>query len=277
MLRIAVIFESSPFDRKGLFNAVHQRIRHLLAAGDCQVDVFCIHSRDNALTRSIRHTPRVPHQEEVCIDAVRYHLWWYDFSIIDHMLVNRLHREPVFFRRFMNRHVHLLKDYDCILAHSFTGALFAHEASERYGIRYFVTWHGSDVHTHPWRNTLILDKTRRLMEDACCNFFVSGALLAESDRITTSARKDVLYNGVSDAFVRLDSQTREGLRRKYGIAGNEKVVAFVGSIVAVKNVHVLQPLFSSIRSSYTGPLKFWMVGMESFASRWKRQWHLMIL
>ena len=31
MIRIAVIFESSPFDRKGLFNAVHNRIGHLAA------------------------------------------------------------------------------------------------------------------------------------------------------------------------------------------------------------------------------------------------------
>ena len=50
MLRIAVIFESSPFDRKGLFNAVHNRVKHLAASGKCEVDVFCVHSRDNALT-----------------------------------------------------------------------------------------------------------------------------------------------------------------------------------------------------------------------------------
>ena len=57
MMRLAVIFESSPFDRKGIFNAVHNRVKHLLATGECTIDVFCVHSRDNAFTRRIRHTP----------------------------------------------------------------------------------------------------------------------------------------------------------------------------------------------------------------------------
>lgn len=45
-IRVAVIFESSPFDRKGLFNAVHERIRHLAGTGECEVMVgflvFCV-------------------------------------------------------------------------------------------------------------------------------------------------------------------------------------------------------------------------------------------
>ena len=260
MSRIAVIFESSPFDRKGLFNSVHQRIRHLLATGECEIDAYCIHSRDTVLTRKMRHTPEVPDVETVTVDGITYRVLWYQFSIIDHILVNKLHCQPLFFNRFMSSDVGLLKGYDCILAHSFTGALFARGASDRYGMPYFVTWHGSDVHSHPWRNPLVLAATRSLMEEAACNFFVSNALLENSHRITTSARKEVLYNGVSDAFVRFDVEERMALRRKYGLAEGEKVVAFVGSIVAVKNVHALQPIFSGIRARYGGALKFWMVG-----------------
>ena len=80
MLRIAVIFESSPFDRKGLFNAVHNRVKHLTASGECEVDVFCVHSRDNALTRCLRHTPEVPFKESVAIEGICYRLLWYRFS-----------------------------------------------------------------------------------------------------------------------------------------------------------------------------------------------------
>ena len=260
MYKIAVIFESSPFDRKGLFNAVHQRIKHLLSTGECEVDAYCIHSKDTAFTRRVRHTPEVPCVNEVTVDGMTYRMLWYDFSIIDHILVNKLHREPVFFTRFLAGGIGLLSGYDCISAHSFTGALFASEASKIFGIPYHVTWHGSDIHTHPWRNPLILRCTRRLMEDARCNFFVSNALLAASDRITTSVKKDVLYNGVSDAFMRFDAEERTALRKKYGLEENDKVVAFVGSIVAVKNVHILQPLFSAIRAGYDGALKFWMIG-----------------
>ena len=150
MHRIAVIFESSPFDRKGLFNAVHNRILHLKNTGECGVDVFCIHSWDTAFTRRMRHTPYV---EERCpsyqLDGIEYNMLWYDFSIIDHMTVEKLHRRPFFFTRFMKRNVSRFSGYDMVIAHSFTGGLMALEAFRTYGIPYTVTWHGSDVHTHP--------------------------------------------------------------------------------------------------------------------------------
>ena len=260
MIRIAVIFESSPFDRKGLFNAVHNRIRHLRYTGECEVDAYCIHSHDNAFTRRVRHNPEVPFVEDTQVDDVRYRLLWYDFSIIDHILVHKLHRKPLFFSSFMSRCIDMLKGYDCILAHSFTGALFAFEASIRYGIPYLVTWHGSEIHTHPWRNQMILRDTRSLMEGAACNFFVSKALLKDSDRITSSVRKEVLYNGVSSDFTRFSTERRMSLRNCYGISEEDKVVAYAGSIVAVKNVLSLQPIFHSIQEGYHSPLKFWIIG-----------------
>ena len=260
MLKLAVIFESSPFDRKGLFNAVHNRVKHLVDTGECEIDVFCIHSRDTALTRRLRHTPEAPFVDDVTIDGIRYNMLWYDFSLIDHALVYKLSRRPFFFGKYLSRSVAILEGYDHVIAHSFTGGLFAREAFHCFGIPYSVTWHGSDVHTHPWRNPLILRDTCAVMEEASCNFYVSSALRTESDKITVSARKEVLYNGVSDDFVRYPDDLKQALRGKYGLSPEEKVVAFVGSIVAVKNVSVLQPLFHEIRSRYDGPLKFWMVG-----------------
>lgn len=260
MHKIAVIFESSPFDRKGLFNAVHQRIKHLLATGECEIDAYCIHSRDTAFTRRIRHTPEVPDVNEVMVDGVNYLMLWYDFSIVDHMLVNKLHREPIFFSRFLQGGIGLLTGYDCILAHSFTGALFASAASEIFGIPYLATWHGSDVHTHPWRNPLIMSRTKDMMRNAACNFYVSNALRDESERIVSDVRKDVLYNGVSEGFVRFADDVRQNLRQEYGLHPDEKVVAFVGNLVPVKNVRSLQPVFHNIRALYDGPLKFWIVG-----------------
>ena len=260
MLKLAVIFESSPFDRKGLFNAVHNRVKHLVETGECEIDVFCIHSRDTALTCRLRHTPEVPFVDDVTIDGIRYKMLWYDFSLIDHALVYKLSRRPFFFGKYLSRSVAILEGYDHVIAHSFTGGLFAQEAFRRFGVPYSVTWHGSDVHTHPWRNSLIFKDTRAVMEDASCNFYVSSALRTESDKITVSARKEVLYNGVSDDFVLYPDDRRIALRGEYGLSPEEKVVAFVGSIVAVKNVSVLQPLFHEIRSRYDGLLKFWMVG-----------------
>ena len=98
------------------------------------------------------------------------------------------------------------------------------------------------------------------MEGASCNFFVSKALMTASDRITASAKKDVLYNGASEQFVRLPDAERMALREKYGLQTEEKVVAFVGNLVAVKNVSTLYGIFSRVREQYDGPLKFWIIG-----------------
>ena len=261
MLKLAVIFESSPFDRKGLFNAVHERIGHLLETGMCEIDAYCINAWDTPFTRRMRHTPKVDKKVEYVIeDGIRYRMLWYDFSIIDHITVEKLHKAPYFFSRFARKAVAELKGYDAVIAHSFTGGLIASQVSDIFGIPYFANWHGSDVHTHPWRNSLVLNATRAIMEKAVCNFFVSNALLETSHRITEKASKDVLYNGVSTMFSRLSDTARSDLRRRYGVSPEDKVVAFVGSIVAVKNVKVLQPLFHEIRARYRGQLKFWMVG-----------------
>lgn len=260
MMKLAVIFESSPFDRKGLFNAAHERIRHLAASGRCEIDAYCILSRDTAFTRKVRHTPVVPRKDEVVIDGITYRILWYDFSILDHMTVEYFHRRPLFFGRFMERTLPLLQGYDFVLAHSFTGGLFALEASASYGVPYFVTWHGSDIHTHPWKNPLVLEWTRKVMEGSRCNFFVSRNLLDLSSRICTDVPKEVLYNGVSENFFRLPVQERTNLRHKYGLEDGTKVVAFVGSLVRVKNPDLLLPVFRKVREKYEGPLEFWVVG-----------------
>lgn len=253
MKRVAVIFESSPFDRKGLFNAVHNRVKSLLDTGECWVDAYCIHSRDNAFTRAVRHTSYAPDVDSVEIDGITYRMLWYRFSIMDHVSLEKFGKRPFLFRGFVRRNLSYLEGYDCIIAHSFTGALFAYEASRRYGIPFFVNWHGSDVHTHPWRVPVILEDTRMIMESAQCNFFVSRALMAASEMITENARKEVLYNGVSEDFVPFDETARAKARAKFGIPSDAKVVAFVGNLLPVKNVMSLPSIFSSVAALYHSP------------------------
>ncbi|MBR5569238.1 MAG: glycosyltransferase [Bacteroidales bacterium] len=259
-MKTAVIFESSPFDRKGLFNAVHNRLLHLRMSSQVQTDVYCVHSRDNALTRAVRHTPVAPDVESVDIDGIEYKMLWYRFSITDHLILEKLHHHPPQFLNFLKKKVRMFKDYDLVIAHSFTGALFAYAAYLKYGVPYFVTWHGSDIHTHPRRNPIILEDLRVLMKSAECNFFVSKALLAESERIVTGVPKDVLYNGVSDGFVRFSAERRSALRTEWGIAEGEKVVAFVGNLSPVKNVLALPEIFKAVADRYDGPVQFLVAG-----------------
>lgn len=270
MYNLAVIFESSPFDMKGQFNAVHNRVKHLLATGKCRVDVYCLHSKDNYFTRRMRKTMKVPFKKTVVVEGIEYRMLWYRFSVLDFLLTEKLHRKSFFFDRFVNKTAGLFKGYDMILAHSYEGVYVAKAVHDTFGVPYHATWHGSDVHTHPFRNQFILKTTRKLMEGAECNLFVSESLMASSALITDYAAKAVLYNGVSDKFVRYSDQKRAELRRQRGLEPEDKVVAYAGNFHKVKNVAVLPDLIYKIHEDFDNlmaeekredvSIKFWIIG-----------------
>ena len=89
-----------------------------------------------------------------------------------------------------------------------------------------------------------------------------------SDKITDRALKVVLYNGVSEDFVEFSAAEKAAVRERYGLAPEDRVVAFVGNLVPVKNVMVLPELFAKIAAGFagsgsvsgSGSLKFWIVG-----------------
>lgn len=260
MKRVAVIFESCPFDRKGLFNAVHNRVKHLLATDECWIDAYCIHALDNAFTRMVRHTERVPYVDCAEIDGITYRMLWYRFSILDNLTLEKLGRRPCLFKRFIGRYVSYLEGYDAVIAHSFTGALFAYEAYQRYGTPYFANWHGSDVHTHPWRVPVILEDTRLVMEAARCNYFVSQALKEASDKITVKARKEVLYNGVAEEFKTFDAEARRQAREYFGLPSDVRIIGFAGNLSKVKNVLALPEIFRQVSACYDGKVHLVIAG-----------------
>lgn len=213
---------------------------------------------------------KVPHKKTVVVEGIEYRMLWYRFSIIDFILAEKLHRKTWIFDRFIHRNVVKFKGYDMILAHSYEGAYMAKRVKDIFGVPYHVTWHGSDVHTHPIRNPFILRMTRIFMEAAECNVFVSRSLMAASEMITEDASKAVLYNGVSERFFRYPEDKRAALRRHYGLNEGEKVVAYVGNFLKVKNVEVLPDLFHKIHEDFDQlmteekrddiSLKFWIIG-----------------
>lgn len=269
MKKVAVIFESSPFDRKGMFNSVHNRTLNLIASGEMTVDAYCMHVRDSALSRYLRKTQKVPHKEVVEIGGVDYKMLWRRFSYMDE-LRRRFSIGPKKLLSYAARTARLFKNYDVVVAHSYEAGLVAYEVNRQFGIPYTVTWHGSDVHTHPIKDEARRVLTAKVMNAAATNFFVSEALLADSSRITDEARKIVLYNGVSSIFRRYDEQERLDVRKQYGLEPKAKVVAYVGNFHPVKNVSVLPELFSRIHDHFEMlhrdcpehdfQLEFWVVG-----------------
>ena len=263
MKRVAVIFEEDIFNPKGAFNAKLQRIRHLKGF---EVTVFCIQTSYGPVERFFlprRSISRISekdlgHPWKLVFEGVEFKMLWKPYSILDHFLFYKLHVRPLRYPRFLRKCAELLKDFDLVSAHSFEGGLAALEANRLYGVPFTMTWHGSDIHTKPFKYRCIFARTASLISGAEMNFFVSKALLDKSEHIGPG-KKMVLYNGCDSAFHPFAVQEKCALRARYGVS-DSKVVCFAGALVPVKNASLLPKLFESIKESYAGNLSFWIVG-----------------
>ena len=263
MKRVAIVFEEDIFNQKGTFHAKLERARHLAARPELEVEVFCVQVRYTWIERLLLgkrwlegvSERRLGRPERLDFDGVSYRMLWMPYSILDHFLFFKLGRRPLFYPRFLRRKAALLKGFDWISAHSFEGAFLAREAQRLYGTPYSVSWHGSDIHTKPFKYPCIREETASLMALAKMNFFVSRALLETSDQIGLGA-KQVLYNGVDAVFYPYPAERRQLLKRAEGLEG-QRVVAFVGNLFPVKQAEHLPAIF---RQMAAPDIRFWIIG-----------------
>lgn len=260
MKKIAIITHTDFINRKGEANAALNRIKHLKQVADYDIDVYNLYFYDGPLVRLLRKTKKVKKIETINIDGVEIKYLWERFPLIDYVLEKKIGIKAIFENFRYNKIIEKIGRYDAVSAHSNESGKLAMKIKERYGTPYFVTWHGSDIHTKPYKNSHLLKETVKILENATYNFFVSNALLKASEYLTTMTKKQLLYNGVNSEFHRYDDEKRKSLREKYDVNG-KKVVAFVGGIVAIKNTLLLPEIFNSVRKkSHDKDLCFWIIG-----------------
>lgn len=256
--RILVLTTGSIYERRGFFNAVISRTKHLKQICDYDIEVLLLSTYETWLVRKFRKTIKRLRPEEIEVEGIRIKIDWCRFSLFDYVMNVKLHK-GVFFKKLHNRSVvSKLQGYDFIIAHSNECGQLAKAAKEKFGIPYSVTWHGSDIHSEPFSNPSAFNPTKTIIEDADINFFVSKALLNTSKRITSKGNKQVLYNGYNTAFKKFSDEERLRLRQKYGVI-DKKVVVFAGNFLAVKNILTIPAIFRSIANKIQD-VECWMIG-----------------
>ena len=258
--KIAALIFGDLSDRKGYFNAALSRIAHLKEVSSSRIEVFCFSRYDTLFARLLKRSSRKDKISNVTIDGLEINVLWYPFYMTDYLLYDVLKRRPVFREKVLSRYLDLFKNYDLISAQSYLPALMADKIHRRYRIPYCVTWHGSDIHTHPFSNKTCMKDVRAIMGEAGCNFFVSENLREVSDRILRCDNKAVLYNGVDNSvFRQYDPERKACLKNQFGADG-KKVVCFAGDVRRIKNAPIFPELFDSIIKKYSGALQFWVIG-----------------
>ena len=259
MKHIAVIFEGSLKNITGLVNAVFNRVQHLKSVSDFTIDVYDILSYPFGLTKLIHKPSKYAKKKTVEIEGLTVNILWRKDLLFDDIINYKLHKKPLYLDRYLKQQVPLFSKYDLISAHAFVGAKLAHMVHERYGTPFFVTWHGSEIHSLMPSWHYQINTTRKIMGKAECNFFVSKALKDCAEEVFGSYKNDVLYDGIDPIFYRYDEGERLNLREKYQVKG-KKVVAFVGNLKPVKNIVSLPPIFDTIVENYHQPIEFWVIG-----------------
>ena len=256
--KILVLTTGSIYERRGFFNAVISRTKHLKEICDYEVEVLLLSTYEPWLVRKLRKTIKRSRPEEIEVEGIRMKIDWCRFSLFDYVMNVKLHK-GIFLKKLHNRSVvSKLQGYDFIIAHSNECGELAKAAKEKYGIPYSVTWHGSDIHSEPFNNSSAFGPTKAIIEDADINFFVSKALLNTSERITSKGNKQVLYNGYNTAFRKYAGEDLARLRQKYGVI-DKKVVVFAGNFLAVKNILTIPAIFKSIANKIQD-VECWMIG-----------------
>ncbi len=261
MKRIAVIFEGNVNQRMGVFNAVVNRVEHLSRIAPYKVDLFMIQVYDGAVMRLLRHSGNTPRTTEVTVGDTTIHMLWHKRSMADALRHRILHRQPSDYLNWCSRMAWHFRGYDLVTAHDRLAAHLAALAGRQLDIPHFITWHGSDIHTAPQRDDMVRKATIDLLKGSTCNFFVSPAIEAQARMLAGDIHSQILPNGVRPDFKRLSDAEREQLRKQYDVGHDEKVVAFVGNLLPVKNIDALPHIFDRIREIYTEhPVQCWVVG-----------------
>jgi teichuronic acid biosynthesis glycosyltransferase TuaC len=244
-MKIAVLNTGSIKNRKGAFNNVHERIKHIQEVDGIDVDVYLIQHYDDWVFRLMRKRSNAKVDCNI-IDNVRYNNLWVKHKIIDYIFTNRFKIKDISCKSQLNKFVDLFKDYDLLSAHALPDMYIAYLVKQKYGIPFVTTWHGSDINVWPFKNKEGFKTTKLIIENADFNFFVSKKLMSVSDKITNKGHKDYLYSGPADIYLNPPRLKIEQIRKDLKIS-TKYLVGFIGNIVPIKNVMVLPEIFNIIQ------------------------------
>ncbi len=259
-MKVAIITSGTPDNKKGAFNAVHQRSKHLLKQG-IEVDVFIVRSYPTLLIETLKRKKykKINKDDFFIYDSVKYINLWLSFSLIDYLFLQKLNRLGPVFIKFAKKISQKFSTYDLISAHSWEPGIIALYVKKVYGVPFAVTWHGSDIHSMPSKNQHLKKIIIQICLDASLVFFVSKQLQKDAKAIGIERESHILYNGVDrDKFKPYSAEKKLALQRQHNI--NAKInIGFIGGLVPVKNVQQLPSIFKKIDGSVEN-VKFYFIG-----------------
>lgn len=259
MKNVAIIFDGNIVTPKGKVNSILNRIKHLQAIADYNIDVYTIQEYDSTLMRLMLRSQEKKKDEFTELDGVRIKIIWRKRYFIDWVLFQKMNLNPILSLSDVNNIADNLRGYDLICSHSYYCGLVAKSAHDKLGIPYVTNWHGFEIHTQPYRNKYQKKLTIKILQSAEDNFFVSRSLADYALAFAGNIKYGILYNGINTSFRKYNEEQRISLRNQFDVS-DTKVVAFVGNLVSIKNPMLLPEIFNNVKNTFNGKVVFWLIG-----------------
>lgn len=253
--KIAVIVASSIYNRKGLFNAMHERVKRLNMQSKYTIVPFVISKYYPWYIRLFKRCKKTETPNHYSVDGIDYSVIWLKNTIVDFVLMHILKIPPILRYREFEKYIQDFGNYDLVITHSC--GEYGEMIYKETGVPYIATWHGSDIHTLGFLSPYYKNQTKRALETAVHNFFVSNSLLLKSELISKHSNKSVSYNGRSDGFNKYDDSHRQELKDQ--LCPDKDVVVYIGNLEPIKNIKVLPDIFRHIQARHKD-VEFWVIG-----------------
>lgn len=146
---------------RGQANAELSRIKALRKISNMQIDVYSFAIYEGWLVRKLRHTAKEETPLSKIVEDVKISFKWRKFSLIDYVLTVKLNKAPIVNRNWMLKYVDMFAGYDLIMSHSADCGELLMAIRDKYKIPFYVTWHGSDIHTWPFSSRYAWSYTKK--------------------------------------------------------------------------------------------------------------------
>lgn len=264
-MKIAKIIVGSPDNRKGFFNNVMERAKHLMDV-EPNVDCYMIRLEYGLILRLLKRQFKKPAYNEISIvDGIRFRNLWVSIGLFNYLITYRLHRKIVISEKQLIKYINIFEEYDLLSSHGPEAIYLSALVKQRFKIPFVANWHGSDINIAPFHNTIMNNEIKKLLNFASHNFFVSQKLLETSEQVSKEANKSVLYTGPAKSFYTYSAKKKLESREKYNIE-KTYVVGFIGNIISIKNVFTLPLIFKALQNEVRD-ISFVVVGDGKLASQ----------
>lgn len=269
-MKIAILTTGNSSDTGGIMSFVCEEARQLNQKGltNMAFDVFMIRLRHSLLLslilrclKGVEHKMPVDYGKKITIvDGVTFHNLWIKENLVSFFIRTRITYRP-FGMANTRKIVKNLISYDYVLTHKYESQYIGLQMKKKYGIPFGAFWHGSELTIRTFSNKHAYSLSKEVLEKANDNFFVSKALLKIGKSVFGNGNNHVIYTGPSDMFYRYDAEQKKELRAKNRVQEDEIVVAYVGSLISVKNVLAIPSIFRAIKDKCpNNKIKFWIIG-----------------